>query len=360
MAAIVDTLSYTSSGSDVFTETRDGVTHILRLGLVRYAIASGLASAFDLDYEAPGGAGNVSAVAGAVQRDPWNFWTFQVGLSGNLDLRETSTNIQFSPSVSADRVTDAWKIGFEAALRAQRNRRELSGGREVRDDRDEWDLEGLIVKSISNHVSVGFDFSGASSVAANQNARIAVEPAIEYNYFPYSMSNRRQLTVQYSAGGEYSNYSEETIFNVTSELRPKHELSARYSAREGWGNAGFGASYSQYLHDLGLYRASLNGNLTFRITRGLDLTLSGSSAWVNNEIHIPLSDISDEDILLGRQNLPSSYRYTGRVGLSYRWGSAFTNVVNTRFSTGTGGAGGGGGGAGGGGFGGGGGGGGFN
>jgi hypothetical protein len=199
-----------------------------------------------------------------------------------------------------------------------------------------------VVRSASNHLSFGLAFEGESSVSENQHARLELAPAVEYNYFPYTVANRRQLTVQYSGGMQYSNYREETIFNVSSELRPQHEISARYNAREAWGSAGLGLSYSQYLHDLGLYRAGMNGNLDLRITRGLELNLSGSTSWVNDEIHIPLSDISDEDILLGRQNLPSSYRYGARVGLSYRWGSPFTNIVNTRFSSGGGGGGGGG------------------
>src|SRR5690606_34212886 len=53
MASLVDTLSYISSGSDVFAETRDGFTQILRLGLVRYAIANGLAPSFSLDFDDP-------------------------------------------------------------------------------------------------------------------------------------------------------------------------------------------------------------------------------------------------------------------------------------------------------------------
>jgi hypothetical protein len=32
----------------------------------------------------------------------------------------------------------------------------VSGGREVRDDRDEWELETLMVRSVSDHLSVGF------------------------------------------------------------------------------------------------------------------------------------------------------------------------------------------------------------
>src|SRR5690606_24464783 len=105
------------------------------------------------------------------------------------------------------------------------------------------------------------------------------------------------------------NYIEETMFHKFEETLPQHELRIRYNAREQWGNAGIGANYSSYLHDTSLYRAGFNGNLSYRITRGLDLNLIGNASWIEDEIHIPLSDLSDEDILLGRTNLPSSYQY---------------------------------------------------
>ncbi len=337
MEILTDRLTHTASGTDVFAETRDGITRILALGLMRYAVENGLGDGFTLEFDAPSDlpllpGGEAESAAG--QTDPWNQWTFRVGLSGDLDVRQRARDFEFNPSVSAERVTEDWKIALGLDASAERSSRELSDGREVRDDRDEWDLETLIVRSISNHFSVGFTFDGGSSVARNQDVHISLAPAMEYNYFPYSMSNRRQLIVQYSGGFEYSDYMEETIFNQMTELRPEHQLEVQYNAREGWGNAGIGMELSQYLHDFGLYEAELDGNISLRITRGLDLNLSGSTSWVQDEIHIPLSAISDEDILLGRQNLPSSYQYTARISLGYRFGSAFTNIVNTRFGGG--------------------------
>lgn len=52
---------------------------------------------------------------------------------------------------------------------------------------------------------------------------------------------------------------------------------------------------------------------------------------MNDNIHTPAEDIPDEDILLGRQSLPSSYRYEASEAFNYRFGSALANVVNTRF-----------------------------
>jgi hypothetical protein len=337
MSDLTDRFTYTASGTDVDLETLRGITGVLRFGLMRFAVQSGMGRDFDVRYvgtplPTSGVADGSPGAAPVMVRDPWNAWTFRVGLSGNMNLRETSTNIRLNPAVSADRVTEAWKLGLAGALNLQRNRRELSGGREVRDDRDDWEVEGLLVRSVTGHISVGMDFGGENSVANNRDARLAFAPAVEYNYFPYEQANRRQLLVLYSAGMEHSNYIEETIFNAYRETIPIHRLRVRYNAREEWGNAGLGVNYSQYLHDTSFYRAGLNGNVNYRILRGLDLSVSANASRVNDQIFVPLSGISDEDILLGRRSLPSSYQYNGSVGLSYRWGSTFTNVVNTRFA----------------------------
>lgn len=344
MEELAERLTFTSSGTAVQVETLDGLTQTLRLGLLRYAVAGGLGENFDIRFTGnlpgaqPGQTG--TATPAQAMADRWNYWTFEVGLSGNANIRETSESLRVSPGFSADRVTEAWKLGFEVETDIRRESRQLSDGRSVRDDRNDWEVEALVVRSMGNHFSGGFTLEAQNSISNNRRALVGFSPAMEYNYFPYLVANRRQFTVLYSAGLEYSNYIEETVFNQLSEARPVHELRVRYSAREQWGNAGIGIDYSQYLNDLELYSTGVNGNLNFRITRGLQLNLNGNASLVNNEIYIPRSDCSAEEILLNRCSLPSAYQYSGSIGLSYRWGSPFANIVNTRFSSQGGGGGG--------------------
>jgi len=337
MANLTDRMTHTSHGSDVIAETRDALTQVLTVGLLRYAAHLGMVRDFDITFTGAvvavpdGGDLGLGAPEATAVYDPWNQWTFRAGLSGDLDLREARTNTRLNPNLNADRVTDEWKMSYSARVDFRRDRRELSDGREIRDDRNDWRVSALVVRSVSNHVSVGFDSGARNSVGLNQHSRIQFAPAVEYNYYPYAEANRRQLITHYAVGFERSNYMEETIFGVERETIPHHRVAVQYNAREEWGNAGVGLEASQYLHDTSLYSVGINGHLNFRIVRGLDLNLFGNASRVNDNIHTPASTISDEDILLGRQSLPSSYRYQGGVGLSYRWGSSFTNVVNTRF-----------------------------
>ncbi|MEX2471754.1 MAG: hypothetical protein WEA34_06215 [Gemmatimonadota bacterium] len=331
-----DQLVFQSSGQDVQAETMDGLSRTLRIGLLPYAVAVGLGP--DLDVRFSGDAARVaSEESGATEEDdpfydPWNSWTFRVALSGDLDIRETESSTRLNPQFNADRVTDDWKMNLNARIDLRRQRRDLADGREVRDDRNDWSLTALAVRSVGPHMGIGIDTDLRNSVRRNQNARVRISPAVEYNYYPYSEATRRQFIAHYSVGVEHSSYIERTIFGVDQETLPLHRVGVQYRAREEWGNAGLGIDANQYLHDGGeFYSFGFNGDLNYRILRGLELNFSAGASRVNDNIHTPAGDISDEDILLGRQSLPSGYQYDASVGLSYRWGSSFANIVNNRF-----------------------------
>src|SRR5690606_16170518 len=171
-----------------------------------------------------------------------------------------------------------------------------------------------------------------NSVQRNQRARIRISPAVEYNYYPYADATRRQFIAHYSLGVEHSSYLEETVLGVEQETLPVHRVGGQYRAREEWGNAGVGLDANQYLHDgASFYSFGFTGNLDYRIVRGLELNLSGGASVSRDNFYTPAGEISDEDILLGRQTLPSGYQYDVSLGLSYRWGSSFANIVNNRF-----------------------------
>jgi hypothetical protein len=339
MAGRDDQLTYTSAGSDVRNELMDGLTQTFSLGLVRYAVEAGQGNAFELrtrpglaqgpqDGTGPGGdpAGGADAFV-----DPWNSWTFRFGLSGNMDIQERRSEQRINPTLSANRVTDDWKLDFSFWSNIRRQRIELADGREIRNDNDSWRVGGLVVRSITDHVSVGFDTNARNAITQNQRNRMTLRPAVEWNYFPYAMANRRQFIAHYGVGVEYSDYYETTIFGAEQETLPTHRFAFQYRVREAWGNAGVGFESAQYLHDTALYSFGLSGEVSYRISRGLDLSLSGDASRVNDQIHVAASNFSDEDILLGRVNLPTGYRYQASVGFGYRWGSTLTNVVNNRF-----------------------------
>lgn len=328
-----DHLVFMSSGQDVQAETMDGLARTLRLGLMRYGLAVGLGPQLDVRFS-----GDAERVSGGDEEgegafyDPWNSWTFRLAASGELDVRETRSSTRLNPEFNADRVTEDWKMNLSTWINIRRESRQLSDGREVRDDRNDWSVTALAVRSVGPHMGIGVDTDFRNSVQDNQRARVRVSPAVEYNYYPYAEATRRQFIAHYSIGVEHSNYIEETVLGLMQETRPVHRVGVQYRAREEWGNAGLGIDANQYLHSGGEYYSfGISGDLSYRILRGLELNLSAGASRVNDNFYAPGGEISDEDILLGRQSLPSGYEYDASLGLSYRWGSSFANIVNNRF-----------------------------
>ncbi|MEX1258463.1 MAG: hypothetical protein WEG36_12670 [Gemmatimonadota bacterium] len=355
MERLTDQLTYAVSTPEDASETTAGLARLIAMGLVRYGVEAGLGTDMALAVSprlvaATAGSaadtGGASGTPAAVAYDPWNYWVFRVGLSGNVNIEENREIIQLNPSFGADRVTDNWKLNFNMNFNLNRDTRTIpatstSPAREINNDRDNWGISTLVVKSISGHVSTGIDIGAGNSIQNNQQARITVAPGIEWNYYPYAEQNRRQLIAHYAVGAQYNNYADTTILGVARETVPLHKVGVQYRASEDWGNAGISLNAAQYLHQGGLYSFGASGNLQFRIIRGLDLNLNASGGKIADQIYLPASALSEEDVLLGRAALPTGYDFQFSVGLNYRWGSSFSTIVNSRMQSMGGGGGGG-------------------
>ena len=75
----------------------------------------------------------------------------------------------------------------------------------------------------------------------------------------------------------------------------------------------------------------MRGDVSFRITRGLELDLGARYIFVADQLYLPLADLSDEQILTGARRIATDKEYRVSFGLSYQFGSIFNNVVNNRF-----------------------------
>jgi hypothetical protein len=156
-------------------------------------------------------------------------------------------------------------------------------------------------------------------------------PAVEYNFFPYDESNSRMLTLEYSVGVNDFDYTEETIFGKTSETLFDHRLLASLRFTQPWGSGELAMEASQYLHDLGKNRVILVGSVDWNLVRGLSLIASVSFHRIGDQLFLPARGASEEEILLRRRQLATSYSYSALIGISYKFGSPYAHVVNRRF-----------------------------
>jgi hypothetical protein len=74
-------------------------------------------------------------------------------------------------------------------------------------------------------------------------------------------------------------------------------------------------------------------SISARIFKGLSISLDCSFSFIRNQINLPKVGASTDELLLSQQVISTNFSYYFYTSLTYRFGSIFNNVVNTRFDT---------------------------
>ena len=197
-----------------------------------------------------------------------------------------------------------------------------------------YGFSGLAVKSLSGRWSAGAFLSVQSSTYSNLKLSVSVAPAVEFNIFPYAESTRRQLRILYRIGFTRAAYHEETLYFKTSETLFQESLEVAFEIKRPWGTAGLSVEGSHFLHDLSKNRFEIEGDLSFRIWKGLSLELGGGYARIRDQLALPRGGASFEEVLLRQKQLATGFDYILSVGLNFTFGSTRSQVVNPRFGNG--------------------------
>ena len=189
----------------------------------------------------------------------------------------------------------------------------------------------LYVNSISDHWSIGVTGGAFSSTFRNVDLGYGFDPTIEYNVFPYSESAQHQFTFRYNLGPSYRDYTDLTVFDKLVEWTWEQQLEINYAQIKDWGTIELELEYENFLHDFSQLQIGLNPELDWNVSKGLIIELFGRISYIANLRNIQKSDLDNNDILLQNRQLDTSFGFFARVGLSYRFGSAYNNIVNVRF-----------------------------
>jgi hypothetical protein len=310
---------------------RQAVLRTVIVGLLDYLAHRGLPGGIELEVTSTAPAGAPTAAPAA---DPWNLWVFSIDAGASLEEDENTREFEWDASVSADRVTENWKIGFGARTDTSRetfNRPEEDDDEPFPVDRRERQVDWFLAKSLGPHWSLGFEGNVRSSTFGNTRFSGSAAPAVEFSVFPYRDYATRQLLFQYNVGVEHVRYNEVTIFDKLRETLWRQEVSGRFDQRQPWGSLDARLEWSQYLHDLGLYRLEADGEVSVRIVRGLSVFVEGSASRIRDQLSLPRRDATPEEVLLRLRELQSGYEFSFRTGFTFSFGSIFNNVVNPRF-----------------------------
>jgi hypothetical protein len=322
------TLRAVSNATDTADDRRRAMVASLKLGLVRYVAETPAGRDVQVTYRAPVATSGATAPA----RDPWNFWVFNANLRGSANGEASQTSVSLSGGLSSNRVTQEWKVLTSVSASYSESDYTFVDGDTYTSMSRGFYGSALVVNSLGQHWGAGGQVWFTSSTYLNYDAAVRVAPAVEYNLFPYSESTRRQLTFNYGVGVSRVNYREKTLYGKDEESLVDHAFDVSLELRQPWGSTSTSVEFSQYLHDLGKNRLVVYGDMDVRLFKGFSLTAWGTVSRIRDQLNLPAGAATQEEVLVQQRQLATSYSYYVSMGITYRFGSIFNNVVNARFA----------------------------
>lgn len=317
-------LHYSTEPKEAATEQRQAFLHILRLGMVPYLSRSD-SHLITISIQSP----EADSTEERQVQDPWKNWVYEVEANGNMDIESLRKSHRFRTSMSADHVTEAWRLRIR--VYSSYNRSVIRGDQEIyesiRKNQGGW---SSVAYSLGDHWSVGASANYHQDSYQNLDHQAGIAPALEYSLFPYQEVMRREFTIAYRLKGLYQDYQVETIYGKMSEALVQQELRVDLRMRQAWGQLFSGLSGAHVIHDPEKFRLSLDSHIDLRLIRGLSLRVSSNIRLIRDQLSLPSGGSSLEDLLLQQRQLATDYDLGLYAGVSYTFGSIYNNIVNTR------------------------------
>lgn len=320
---INDIQKYNSNSDDTESEIRAGLLRIMKLGLMRYLARTPLADKFEISFI------NEKSESDSIV-DKWKNWVFNINVNGYFNGEESHKSNYYNGNISIGKVTEKQKINFNYFFNQNINKFDF-GDSSISGVTLTQNFSNLYVKSINNHWSAGSIIDLYSSTYRNTSIRALIAPALEYNLFPYSESNSRQLRFLYSFRYSYIKYNDSTIFNKMQESLLSQNLEIALKIKRQWGSVSTAISASNYFHDFSKNSLNLWTELSVRIFKGFSVNISGNVSLINDQLFLQKKEPTYEEMLLQLRQTKTGYSYYISTGISYTFGSIYSNIVNTRF-----------------------------
>jgi hypothetical protein len=321
-AGMGDTVSFTTTPDETMDGRRQKEIATLKMGLIRYVAKTPLSKYISISFTEP--------LSETVSTDKWDSWVFSASVDASLSGEKSYKSSNIRTSIEANRITENWKINMDLFYVYSTNKYEIDGDI-ISSDYNSSSFNSLVVKSISDHWSVGGWLELRSSSYNNLDFKSQLMPGIEYDLFPYSESTRRQLRFLYLIGHTYINYTDTTIYDKMEESLWLQTMQIAYQVVQKWGTIDVNIGYSNYLHDWSKNNLNFGGFISLRIAKGLSVRIYGNYSIIHDQLGLVKGGVSPEEVLLRRRELETQYSYYTSFGFSYTFGSIYNNVVNPRF-----------------------------
>tara|TARA_Y100000741_G_scaffold31856_2_gene22586 strand:- start:12695 stop:13912 length:1218 start_codon:yes stop_codon:yes gene_type:complete len=305
-------------------EIRSSLKNKIELGLVYYLIETDISNKIRISYDSAILSDEIESSS-----DKWNNWVFQSAGDANFEnetsRKKSNINLQFD----ADKVTDKIKLQFDLDFERSNDRYENDDNIFTsRRNRKSFSMKS--VWSLNEKWSAGFSGGASSDTYQNIDFRYHILPAIEYSFFPYNEFVRREMVINYRIGYGYRNYIEKTIYDKLKEDVYVHFIGFETRFRQPWGEINTNLSGKSFLQDPEKYSLRFDSWFSIRVFEGLSVRLGGELELIRDQLSLPMRNVSIEDLLLQQKEIATDFFTEFRIGLSYTFGSAYNNYLNSR------------------------------
>ncbi len=319
------TLRYYSKPTDTEEQYRRGLVNTLKQGLIPYVYDTPLAEFISISYA------QKKEYRPTPASDPWHYWVFGIGLRGNGEFEDQSQKYSYQVNLSANRTTENVKFRAYAGVNYNHRRYEIPDEEPIISDSKRKSLSISLLPSVDGHWSWGASASLYSSTYDNARLFTSIGPAVEYDIFPYAQATRRELRIQYRLSYTLRDYYEVTIFGKDKEGLFSQSLQGVLEIKETWGSIGASVQGSTFLHDLSKNNFRADLGVYINLFKGFSFNVGGQFSRIRDQLSLPGRDYTPEEILLELKRLATGYYLRFEIGLNYRFGSIYSNVVNPRF-----------------------------
>jgi len=316
---------YLAEQSETDDQTRKGLLKLIQTGILQYYSKSGLLNQVEINL-------NENELTESVEliTDPWKLWVFQLEAGSYFQKEETQNEYTFNSEIRIDKVTEAWKTRLEGRYQIYRENY-FDDGEKIENNQNETEIDANYIKSLSPHWSAGMFGGYSSQTYLNIKHLYEIAPGIEYNIFPWDVSNRKIFTFRYQLGVRNYWYNEITIYDKMEDLLFYEELSLNLELVQPWGTVETSLEGRHYFHDVSKNRLILDAEISVRLTKQFSVFCELEAQVVHDQLYLPKGDASLEDILLERRKQATTYELGGQVGFRFTFGSIYNSVVNERF-----------------------------
>ncbi|MDG2396144.1 MAG: DUF481 domain-containing protein [Flavobacteriaceae bacterium] len=304
-------------------EIRVGIKDKIEKGLIRFIVETNDLENLTINFT------NNNSSINDPKLDKWKNWIFEISASGYFEKESSRKESDFNARFEINRYTEDWRI--ESNIRYEKEKESFSNSSgNYSSSKLYKGIKGKIVRSISNHWSTGFFYNFSEDSFQNLNFSYILSPAIEYSIFPYKDVVRKEIVIEYKIGYQSNKYETKTIYGKEKEKLGIHSFAFKTRFRQNWGDIYSRLGYFSYLNFASKNRLTFDNYLNIRIFDGFSLRIGAEIRLIRDQISLSAGEASIEDLLLQQKSIATDFYNEFRLGLTYTFGSAFNNIINTR------------------------------